>query len=62
MATAGRLEGGREDKTLFRSIEWDMAREKGLERTGGPANKQTDWSFSNRLPWNRTVLGIWSTG
>lgn len=61
MATSG-CEGGQEDKILFRSIEWNIAREKGLERTVGPANKLTDWSISSQQPWTRTVLGIWSTG
>ena len=37
MATSG-CEGGWEDKTLFRSIGWNMAREKGLERIAGRAN------------------------
>lgn len=40
MSTSG-CEGGWEDKTQFRSIGWNMAREQGLEKDGR-ASQQAD--------------------
>lgn len=61
MATSG-CEGGREDKTPFSSIRWNMAREQGLEKDGR-ARQQADWSvYLQPTALEQNCAGIWSTG